>query len=101
MKPTAIRNPSVPLWALWDESEVEILSIMPDRQVQECEIQLPSSVQDDWRLTREVHQCIRGMKDEVPFVEAELVEDLKKCLSFDELREREESHRRYRRAPHL
>lgn len=69
----------------WTHSEVENLSIMlePLRQlmrVQECEIQLPASVQDDLRLADEVQRCIRGIQGEEPFDEAELLGDWRKYL---------------------
>lgn len=52
------------------------------RRVQEYEIQLPPSVQDNQRLADEVRQCIRDMEDEEPFVEVELLKDWKKYLSM-------------------
>lgn len=40
-------------------------------RVQECEIPLPASVQDDLRLAGEVHHCISGMKGEAAFADSE------------------------------
>lgn len=69
----------------YTHSEVENLSIMlePLRQlmrVQECEIQLPASVQDNLRLAGEVQRCITGIQGEDLFDEAELLGDWRRYL---------------------
>lgn len=91
-------TPVIPHSNPWTISQDEQLSMMLEplqqlRRVQECEIQLPESMQDDPGLTDQVHPCIRGIKNEETSLESELPEDWKEHLFLDwEAKDRREKY---------
>lgn len=73
----------------WTKSEVDALLFMlePLRQltmVRECKIQLPASVQENQGLADVVHRYIRGIKNEEPFIEKELLKGWDEYLRLRE-----------------